>query len=81
MNDNMDEALKYCFSAYEEVTARLIKEGVAPFEVASIMIVTALRIYKTLLSEEEFNEVISHIGSTKDKVRSFAELTPTSSLH
>lgn len=39
--------------------------------VASTMIGIAMRLYRTSLTEEEFERIMSHILSTTDEVRSF----------
>lgn len=81
MDKISDEELKEHLAVYEQITASLIASGMPALEAASIMIVTALRIYKTVLSEEEFNEVVKHIGETKDRVGTYSTTQTSKHLH
>lgn len=46
-------------------------EDYRPMEVAGVMIAQSLRIYKTLLSEEEFDKMMDSISNSRDKVEKF----------
>ncbi len=46
-------------------------EDYRPLEVAGVMIAQALRIYKTVLSEEDFEKIVDSISNSRDKVEKF----------
>ncbi len=46
-------------------------EDYRPLEVAGVMIAQALRIYKTVLSEEDFEKIVDSISNSRGKVEKF----------
>jgi hypothetical protein len=40
-------------------------------EVAAIMMAQALTIYKSAMSEEDYNRMVDNISSSRDKVKTF----------
>ncbi len=46
-------------------------EDYRPMEVAGVMIAQALRIYKTMLSDDDFNKLVDSISNSRDKVEKF----------
>lgn len=46
-------------------------EDYRPMEVAGVMIAQALRIYKTAMTDEDFNKLVDSISNGRDKVQKF----------
>jgi hypothetical protein len=44
-------------------------------EVAAIMMAQALTIYKSAMSEEDYNRMVDNISSSRDKVKTFERPT------
>ena len=44
-------------------------ESHRPLEIAAIMMTQALSIYRTVLSEEDYNKMVDSISSLRDKVQ------------
>lgn len=65
-NKRLDELFQKQWS----VTSIML-EDYRPMEVAGVMIAQALRIYKTLLTEDDFNKMIDNISNSRDKVEKF----------
>lgn len=65
-NKRLDELFQKQWS----VTSIML-EDYRPMEVAGVMIAQALRIYKTLLTEDEFNKMMDNISNSRDKVEKF----------
>jgi len=42
-----------------------------PLEVAAIMMAQALTIYKSALSDEDYNKIVDNISDSRDKVKTF----------
>lgn len=47
----------------------IMLEDYKPFEIAAIMMVQALSIYKTTLPEEEYNKIVDAISEKRDQVK------------
>lgn len=60
------------------ITEELVAEGNSPFAVAAVHVMIALQIYKTSLSEEEYNLMVDSISISRDKIK---PLTETGSVH
>ena len=56
------------------LTGQLIQEGQKPFAIAAIHTMLAMQIYKTLLSEKDYNEMIDSISSNRDKVATLTQI-------
>ena len=54
---------------------------VEPSMAAGVYIAQALRIYKTVLNNEEFNRMVDTISDDRDKIRPLGENLPTRRLH
>lgn len=55
-------------------TGDLIAEGNAAFAVAAVHTMIALQIYKSSLSEEEYNKMVDSISMSRDKVKSLLDM-------
>lgn len=65
-----DQDLQKLYDEYMEFTGKKISEDNA-MAVAGIMLAQALSIYKTALSNDEFNHIIQTISDSRDQVKSF----------
>ena len=72
-----DQDLQTLYNDYMEFTGKKITEGNA-MAVAGIMLAQALSIYKTALSNDEFDMIIQTISDTKNQVKTFQ---PSHHLH
>jgi hypothetical protein len=68
-----DDQLMAIQTSYTELTKRFMEEGFDGFACAAIMTKLALMIYKSALSEEEYNLMIDEISSSRDYVKTFEE--------
>lgn len=61
----------------EMVNAELTR-GERPLEVAAILVAVSLRMYRTMLSEAEFEQMVDSISEGRDRIRPlFGEKNPT----
>ncbi len=67
MRDTTDEA----YRKYEKVTQVMLEDH-RPLEVAAVMMTQALSIYKTMLSEEDYDRMVLSIVTNKDKIKKLA---------
>jgi prophage maintenance system killer protein len=58
-------------------TGALIEDGNKPFAIAAIYIMIALQIYKTMLSEDDFNAMVDSISDSRDQVKKLSDLSPS----
>ncbi len=65
-----DTQLQKLYNQYYEFTDHMVVEN-NPLAVAGIMLAQSLSIYKTLLSEQEYNRIIDSIIAKKDQVQTF----------
>ena len=70
-----DDQLMAMQMSYTELTKRFMSEGFDEFACAAIMIKISLMIYKSALSEEEYNLIVDEISSSRDHVKSFEQAT------
>ena len=54
---------------------------VEPSMAAGVYIAQALRIYKTVLNNEEFNRMVDTISDDRDKIRPLGDNLPSRKLH
>jgi hypothetical protein len=71
--ETSDDQLMAIQTSYTELTKRFMEEGFDGFACAAIMTKLALMIYKSALSEEEYNLMIDEISSSRDYVKTFEE--------
>ena len=55
-------------------TGDIIAENNDPFAVAAIFTMVALQIYKTRLSEKDYNEIVNSISENRDQIKSLTEM-------
>ena len=51
----------------------LLEKGVNPLEIAGVMAVHSLTIYKTLLNEDEYGKMVDAISSSRGRVVSYKQ--------
>ena len=69
-----DEKLQRLYSNFLEFADHMSVEH-GPLEVAAIMMTQALTIYKSAMSEEDYNRMVDNISSSRDKVKTFERPT------
>ena len=62
--------LERLYSTYLEFTDHMVGQY-DPMEVAAIMMAQSLSIYRTTMSEEDYNHMVDSISSNRDKVQTF----------
>jgi len=67
-----DKKLQRLYENYLEFTDHMCSEH-GPLEVAAIMMAQSLTIYKSALSEEDFNRMVDNISASRSKVKSFTK--------
>lgn len=67
--DHMSQ-LEKLYSNYLEFTGHMVGQY-DPMEVAAIMMAQALSLYRTTMSEEDYNRMVDNISSSRDQVQTF----------
>ena len=62
--------LERIYSNYLEFTDHMVGQY-DPMEVAAIMMAQSLSIYRTTMSEEDYNRMVDSISDNRDKVKTF----------
>jgi hypothetical protein len=62
--------LEQLYSNYLEFTDHMVGQY-DPMEVAAIMMAQSLSIYRTTMSEEDYNRMVDSISANRDKVKTF----------
>ena len=62
--------LEQLYSNYLEFTDHMMGQH-DPMEVAAIMMAQSLSIYRTTMSDEDYNRMVDNISSSRDKVQTF----------
>jgi len=65
-----DAKLQRLYDTFLEFADHMCAEHGA-MEVAAIMMAQALTIYKSAMSEEDYNRMVDNISSSRDKVKTF----------
>jgi len=71
---NQDE--KQMLNLYDDLYVYMGKhlvEKMPPLAVAAVMMTTALRLYKTTLSPEDFEQMMNFISDSRDKIQKFSD--------
>lgn len=68
MKDNLDEI----YMEYLKLTERLVAvEKFSPMAVAGVMMAQAMSIYKTSMTDSEFNSMVDAVSDSRDSVKKF----------
>jgi len=65
-----EDKIENLYNSYLEFTDKMVGEY-DPIEVAAIMVIQALSIYKTVLSANEYNAMVDNISDRRDQVHTF----------
>lgn len=75
MNEDFDSiALQEISDHMYTLTGKLIEEGRRPFAIAAIYIMIAMQIYKTMLTEEDYNEMVDAISQNRNQVQTLTQI-------
>ena len=66
-----DQKLQRLYSQYLEFTDHMVGEY-GPMEVAAIMMTQSLSIYRSGMSDEDYNRMVDSISSNRDNVKTFS---------
>ena len=67
-----------------KLTTELVADGYKPFAVAAVHVMVALQIYKTALSDKEYNLMVDSISDSRNQIKSLAPMaidSPARSFH
>ena len=73
MKEHMNELHEITDRMYE-LTGKLIEEGRQPFAIAAIYTMIAMQIYKTMLSEKDYNEMVDSISENRGRVMTLTQM-------
>lgn len=65
----MSQRLEELYQAYWMLHTKHLMDDFEPLEIAGVLVAQAMTIYKTLLTEEEFEMMVDSIVESKDKVK------------
>ena len=66
MKDSTDTLYK---DLMQFVAEKTLTDGHSGLEIAAVLVAQALTIYKTILSESDFNDIMSEIYNSRDRVK------------
>ena len=65
-----DDKLQRLYSNFLEFADHMCVEN-GPMEVAAVMMAQSLTIYKSALTEDEYNAIVDNISASRGKVKTF----------
>ena len=71
LDNDMNDGLTDLYSKYLTFADQMAQDHTA-MEIAAVMMAQAMSIYKTALSEEDFNNVIDVMSASRQSVKIFA---------
>lgn len=75
MNEDSDiDTLGEISGRMYTLTGKLIEEGQRPFAIAAMYTMIAMQIYRTMLSEKDYNEMVDTISKNRDQVKTLTEI-------
>lgn len=63
-NDNIETVYEKCW----DTVGTLLSDNYSPIVIAGVMIAQAMTLYKTMLSEDEYDAMCTAISNSRDKV-------------
>lgn len=66
-----EEKIELLYQQVGKTTSDLLNCNYEPLAVAGVMLAQAMSIYKTLLSDKDYNQMIEFITENKDRVKTF----------
>jgi hypothetical protein len=73
INNEETDQLENLYQDYWAFHASMIDKDHSPIAIAAILVAQALSIYKTVLEEDEYEQIVDSISNKRDKV---VKLTP-----
>jgi hypothetical protein len=73
-----DKTLDELYGQFTELVAHKINSGYEVIEIAPVMIRVALELYKTVMSDEDYQEMVEFIYENRDEI---STIVPPSSFH
>lgn len=70
MSIDEDKELEKLYNNYLEFTDHMVINH-GPMQVAAIMMTQALSIYRTALTEDEYNRMVDSISSSRNQIKTF----------
>lgn len=71
-----DQKLISTYNEFMTLTDRLLREDVRAIEIAPVLIKIGLEIYKTVMSEEDYNRMVDFISYHRDEINDLKEFMP-----
>jgi hypothetical protein len=71
----MSEEITDVYSVVGRVTATLLEDH-DPLALAAVLMIMGMRIYKTVLDPEEYNQIVDDVVSRKDRVMPIDTMGP-----
>jgi hypothetical protein len=71
-----DDRLLEVYDEYMALTDKLLGNNATALEVAPIMIRLGLEIYKTIMSEEDYNRMVDYIADNRDQIQNLKDYLP-----
>ena len=69
-----DDKLQRLYNNFLEFADHMCTEN-SPMEVAAIMMAQSLTIYKSAMSEDDYNQMVDSISASRNKVKTFKRQT------
>jgi hypothetical protein len=70
---NQNDSIGELYQEYWAIHAKMIDKDHNPLEIAAILVSQALAIYKTILDNDEYNDMVDSISASRGQIQ---ELTP-----
>lgn len=64
-----EESMIRTMTLVHRLSRALVDDGVDPIEIAPILIKHGLELYKTILSEEDYNRIVDVISSKRGEIK------------
>lgn len=71
-----DENLINAYNEFMVLTDKLLGEDVKAIEIAPILIKLGLEIYKTVMTQEDYDRMVDFISDHRDDVRDLKDFSP-----
>jgi hypothetical protein len=71
-----EDRLIEAYQEYMLTTDNLLGKGVTALELAPIMVKLGLEIYKTIMSDEDYNRMVDFISDNRGEIQDLSDLLP-----
>lgn len=69
------------FEDVYDLANKMIKDGEQPFAVAAVFVLAGLQMYRTSLSDDDYDKMVASIYEARDRVRSLDEIATIRTLN